>query len=444
MVNQTDRKLIVDLKIIFSSLTMKILFFTENTHFGGLDNFLISLINHWPNSSDEISIICNQSHPGLPFLRKRLKRECFIDSNRLLLDWEVLSKFEFYFPTKFFKRVVGFIIRYPFFIYYIIRLYKLFKKGNHDRLMIVNGGYPAGNSNRAASIAWGLLGKSKSIHNFHNIAVKPSGLTAWLENLIDYFVHDHSKAFVSPSNSCSETIRARSRFTNSKKITFIYNGTEKATNYSPYKSSLKEKIGIPDNGLVCSMLGTYEPRKGHLFLLKCLASVLENTPNVYFVFSGYGSQKEIQKVGFLVDQMGLGKNVFLEDASINKDELYSITDIVISGSQEYESFGLTLIEAMCRKIPIVCTKVGGMVEVMGNDDGGYCVEKDCVKTFSQQLNKLLTNKKLRVMKGKKGYERYLQLFKAENMSMAYKELIYLEERSNMNLLHIFNSTISKK
>jgi len=42
----------------------------------------------------------------------------------------------------------------------------------------------------------------------------------------------------------------------------------------------------------------------------------------------------------------------------------------------------------------------------------------------------LTDKKLRIAKGKKGYERYLQLFKAEDMSKAYKELIYVRDNSN--------------
>ena len=165
---------------------------------------------------------------------------------------------------------------------------------------------------------------------------------------------------------------------------------------------------------------------------------------MYFIFSGYGLPKEVQKVKHLVNKMGLSEKVFIEDASINKEELYSDTDILISGSQAYESFGLTLIEAMSRKIPIVCTKVGGMVEVMGGDDVGYCVEKDHVEEFSQQLYKLLINKNLRIAKGKKGYERYLQLFKAEDMSLAYKELIYAENTSDSNMQYkLDNTTITE-
>ena len=72
----------------------------------------------------------------------------------------------------------------------------------------------------------GVVREVKTIRNFHNIAVKPNSLTAWIENLIDYFVHYYSKAFVSPSQSCSESIRARPILVNSEKITFIIDGVE--------------------------------------------------------------------------------------------------------------------------------------------------------------------------------------------------------------------------
>ena len=37
--------------------------------------------------------------------------------------------------------------------------------------MVVSGGYPGGDANVSASIAWGLLNKKNlSIYNFHNFA----------------------------------------------------------------------------------------------------------------------------------------------------------------------------------------------------------------------------------------------------------------------------------
>ena len=44
-----------------------------------------------------------------------------------------------------------------------------------DRLMVINGGYPGGDSCRAAGISWGIFsGKPHSIHNYHSMVVAPS------------------------------------------------------------------------------------------------------------------------------------------------------------------------------------------------------------------------------------------------------------------------------
>ena len=44
---------------------MRIALFTENSYKGGLDTYIITLINNWPNSNDEFVLICNKSHPGI-------------------------------------------------------------------------------------------------------------------------------------------------------------------------------------------------------------------------------------------------------------------------------------------------------------------------------------------------------------------------------------------
>ena len=48
---------------------MKIIFFTQNYWKGGLDTFLISLINNWPNEQDSLEIVCNYDHPGIKHMR---------------------------------------------------------------------------------------------------------------------------------------------------------------------------------------------------------------------------------------------------------------------------------------------------------------------------------------------------------------------------------------
>ena len=49
---------------------MKIGFFTQNTKKGGLDRFIIELIENWPSDNDEIYLYVNKSHPGNDNLSK--------------------------------------------------------------------------------------------------------------------------------------------------------------------------------------------------------------------------------------------------------------------------------------------------------------------------------------------------------------------------------------
>ena len=54
---------------------MKICLLTENYYRGGLDTFIINLINGWPDKFDNFTIICNESHPGLIDIEKRVKKK---------------------------------------------------------------------------------------------------------------------------------------------------------------------------------------------------------------------------------------------------------------------------------------------------------------------------------------------------------------------------------
>ena len=54
---------------------MKIGFFLENNKAGGLDTFVINLLNFWPNKKDELILFVNSNHPGLKNLKLLLRKK---------------------------------------------------------------------------------------------------------------------------------------------------------------------------------------------------------------------------------------------------------------------------------------------------------------------------------------------------------------------------------
>jgi len=401
---------------------MKIAIFTENEYKGGLDTFVTNLINYWPNAEDELVLICNRDHPGLETVAENLSRDCTVIAHRIPLDWVVL-RWANKLPDLL-RKVLSVGFRYFFFLSYLPQLRRLFNRVAPDRLLIVNGGYPAGDTCRAAAIAWaGQTGREPSVHNFHNLAVNIRWWEAWIENRIDGLVERSSKRVVSTSHASAESIRVRPAMASSTKVGFIHNGTEGPPAPDPSRATIREALSIPSDSPIVAMLGTYEPRKGHRFLLEAFARVREAVPNVHLVISGFGQADEIARVEGFVDELGLNESVHLEGFWIDRHHLMEEASVVVVSSQGFESFGLTLVEAMSHKVPVVSTRIGGTPEVMYKDEGGFSVETYDLKGFADNITLLLSDKATWQEKSDGGYRRYQEYFTIDRMAAEYAALV---------------------
>ena len=65
-------------------------------------------------------------------------------------------------------------------------------------------------------------------------------------------------------------------------------------------------------------------------------------------------------------------------------------DIVVMPSQEYESFGRIVIEAMAYKKPIIASRVGGIPELINHEVDGYLFDKNDILSLSLHLKNLLS------------------------------------------------------
>jgi glycosyltransferase involved in cell wall biosynthesis len=171
------------------------------------------------------------------------------------------------------------------------------------------------------------------------------------------------------------------------------------------------------------MLGTYEPRKGHAFALDALRRVLAAVPSAHLVICGYGRGDEVSAVRRLVDAAGLSDNVRLEPFRDDVGALLRAVDVLWVASQAFESFGLTVVEAWAEKVPVVATRVGGLPEVMGDGEGGFCVDPDDDAGFAECVVRLLDDPALRKTLGEGGYQRYRRDFTAERMAQEYARLL---------------------
>ena len=408
---------------------MKICLFTENQYRGGLDTFLINLINAWPNSNDKMTLLCNKSHPGLETITTKVKKP--FDKNyydrfftnifvKFSKDKNKSSFFQIFLVRVFFILMFQ-LLQYPLlFPWYIITLTIFFRRSNFDRLIVVNGGHPASLLCRCAVIAWKFSGKkTKAILNFHNYPVAPNWLFRLPEYLIDMLVLHSCSYVVGVSKDCINSLKQRAPFLKSKKILYIHNGIE-----DPLLNTKVEKRKIyQHDSMYCLMLSTYEKRKGHNFLLQAFKIIEKEMPNVFLKIYGYGSKKDYDIVKQIVHKLSLEKKVELNEYSENNFDLILNADLVVVPSQSYESFGLTIIESMALGVPVVVTDVGGMPEVLANSNAGFICPKDDPSKFAEKIKKILKDSNLREKLKQNGRIAYEKKYTAKIMSSQYFQLL---------------------
>ncbi|MFK7824237.1 MAG: glycosyltransferase family 4 protein [Oligoflexales bacterium] len=405
---------------------MNLLIFTENDHCGGLDSFIVNLVNNWPGhvTEDTITIICNNNHPGLEVINSRVNKSCKIIPHKLpILSRWTREKRKSSSPLgSILVKVQSIFLKYLFMIYQVRHLRRIFIQGGWTHLIVVNGGYPAGDSCRSASIAWKIANKEKpSIHNFHNMAIKPRSILLVPEMIVDNLVVWASKQIVTVSKVCSESMSNRSQIWKKLRPIYIYNGIEpRFRSTGPEKTNiLKKRLNLPDSSQICLMLGVYEERKGHRFLFEAFKTVAKKVPNAKLVICGHGYPDEINKVEQLKIKMGLEKQVILLNFTDDVDGMIRSSDVLLVGSQEFESFGLTIVEAMANKIPVVATDVGGIPEVLMHGQGGFCCNRNDPEEFADKVIMLLKDEKSRKIIGDQGFECFNVKFTAKVMANKY-------------------------
>lgn len=400
---------------------MKILFVTELTHAGGVDTFLSSLLKHWPCKEDELFLLTNAAHPGLAGLKSSLSGCASVGAHNIpvFVDWALARNAK----GLNFLRFISPVLR----VYFAVRSYlgfvRLFRRECPDRVVIVAGGYPGGDSCRVAALAWAGVVRDRplALYNFHNLAV-PIRRWQFVERGGDWLLSRSVSGFVAVSSACARSMQARSSIWRAKKTSYVLNGIVPPAPDAGAED-VRQEFGFPASCPLVVMLATYEPRKGHAFLLEAFARVREKMPAARVIMCGYGYPEEEERVRKHASRLGLGEAIVMAGFRTDAHRILAAADVLAVPTQAYESFGLVAAEAMALGVPVVATDIGGLPEVVENGRGGYVVAPQDVSGLAERLTALLSSPELRASQGELGRERYRQRFTIDRMAADYAHLV---------------------
>ena len=366
---------------------MKIIIHIENLYKGGVDTSILKLINAWPNKKDTFLIISNVNHPNNEYIKNNIGPKNQLITYYVPLFSLVIEKLPKCLEIFFLKFLIYLFLIPIKFILMFIFISSL--KG--DILLVANGGYPGGETSRMTSIIWRVLRRKNNFHNINNLAVKPKRFFEKIyEKVADFLIIKSVDNFICVSNISETFLRKRKSFANLNNISFIYYGIDKIIKNS---INLKSHLKISKNSKICLVLATYEPRKGHEFLIKSFKLANKSIDDLHLVFIGHLNslhQEYYNKIKKFESQ-----NIHFLKHIDNASGLIDQSNVLLLGSQEYESFGLVALEAMIKKIPIIATNIGAFCEVIGDNDLGIIVDKNNEKEFSNQIIRYFKDPKIR-------------------------------------------------
>jgi glycosyltransferase involved in cell wall biosynthesis len=110
----------------------------------------------------------------------------------------------------------------------------------------------------------------------------------------------------------------------------------------------------------------------------------------------------------------LGKRIIFEGRANHDviDKFYEKVGLLVNPSLS-ESFGISLVEAMMHRLPVVATKVGGMAYTVDPGNTGYLVEAANPEALASAIGEVLDNPANARLMGEQGRRRALQHFSWE-------------------------------
>ena len=118
---------------------------------------------------------------------------------------------------------------------------------------------------------------------------------------------------------------------------------------------------------VLTLPGRLTRLKGHEDFIELMAALVEKNLPVHGLIVGHldpGRKKYIEALQHDIAAMGLADRITFTGQRSDIREIYAVSNIVLSLSNKPESFGRTVLEALCLGVPVVGYDHGGVGEIL--------------------------------------------------------------------------------
>ena len=285
---------------------------------------------------------------------------------------------------------------------------KIFSDNNSLRYNLIHSHYwLSGCAGEKLSDAWGV----NHLLNFHTTAKAKLDVNIVEENepvrnLMEKNLFFSSDAIIV---STSQEKKDLQEYYNGspKKSYVIIPGVDLSTFYPVEKSFAKKQLSISED-FVILFVGRLDPIKGIELLIESFAQIEQLKLTRLLIVGGSKNGDDnlyLTKMKNLSKHFGVEGKVSFE-GSVNQKDLYmyyNAADLCVVPSH-YESFGLTILESMACKTPVISTPVGVSKNLIEEGQTGFLINVRSPNELSKKIECILWDSVLREKVGLSSYD----------------------------------------
>lgn len=186
------------------------------------------------------------------------------------------------------------------------------------------------------------------------------------------------------------------------------------------RTRARARLRVADDDFVVGAIGNLRPVKGHDVLLRGFAKLARRVGNARLVIVGDGPERP--RLQALAARLGIADRIaWLGHLRTGAGRWLAGLDVLAHTSRA-EAFGLAVAEAQCRGLAAVVTRVGGLPEIVKDNETGLVVEAGKPAAVARALEQLAEDPELRTRMGQAGARRVRERFDIAESARRYVAL----------------------
>ena len=220
-------------------------------------------------------------------------------------------------------------------------------------------------------------------HGFHFYKGAPK------KNWVIYYPVEWTCSFMTDTiiNINKEDFKRATKRMHAKSVQYVPGVGIETSGFSDIKidrAGKREELGIPKDCVAVLSVGELNDNKNHEIIIRAIAA--NPRKDIYYVICGKGGKAEYLEN--LAKELGMGDRLILAGFRRDVSEIYRCCDLFAFPSFR-EGLSVSLMEAMCSGLPVMCSGIRGNVDLIEDGIGGFLFNPNSLESVNLALNRFL-------------------------------------------------------